>query len=65
MLALTSVLGAPLDFEAARAGNEAVAGASATVANNVSAELQRRIEAQHEMGFDALYLAAYLRTYGP
>lgn len=30
-----------------------------------SAELKRRADAEHEMGFDAPYVAAYLKTYGP
>src|SRR6266849_774624 len=38
--------------------------AAATVAST-NAELQRRSVSQREMGFDALYLAAYLQTYGP
>jgi hypothetical protein len=38
---------------------------SSTAFTSASAELQRRTEAQREMGFDSLYLAAYLNTYGP
>jgi hypothetical protein len=38
---------------------------SATAFTSMSAELRRRTEAQREMGFDSLYLAAYLNTYGP
>jgi hypothetical protein len=34
-------------------------------ARKVSAELKLRTDAEHEMGFDAPYLAAYLKTYGP
>jgi hypothetical protein len=30
-----------------------------------SEELKRRTDAEHEMGFDAPYVAAYLKTYGP
>jgi hypothetical protein len=30
-----------------------------------TAELQRRTEAEHEMGFDAPYTAAYVKLYGP
>jgi hypothetical protein len=41
------------------------AAESATVAAGLSAELQRRTDAEHDMGFDSLYLAAYLNSYGP
>jgi hypothetical protein len=41
------------------------AAESSPAASSARAELQRRTEAQREMGFDSLYLAAYLRTYGP
>jgi hypothetical protein len=34
-------------------------------ASATSAELTRRIDAEREMGFDAPYLVAYLKTYGP
>lgn len=34
-------------------------------ASAASAELKRRTDAEHEMGFDAPYVAAYLKTYGP
>ncbi len=35
--------------------------AAATIAN----EIKRRADAEHELGFDAPYLAAYLKTHGP
>jgi hypothetical protein len=38
---------------------------SAAIVANLSAELERRTAAQREMGFDSLYLTAYLNTYGP
>lgn len=38
---------------------------SAAAAKAFEAELQRRTEAQREMGFDSLYLAAYIQRYGP
>jgi hypothetical protein len=41
------------------------AAKSAATAASVNAELQRRDDAQREMGFDSLYLAAYTSTYGP
>ena len=34
-------------------------------ASAASAELKRRTDAEREMGFDAPYTAAYLKTYGP
>jgi hypothetical protein len=34
-------------------------------ASAVNAEVKRRTQAEHEMGFDAPYVAAYLKTYGP
>jgi hypothetical protein len=34
-------------------------------ANAAGAELKRRTDAEREMGFDAPYLVAYLKTYGP
>ncbi len=41
------------------------AAASATAANSLENELKRRTEAEREMGFDSLYLAAYVQTHGP
>jgi hypothetical protein len=38
---------------------------STEIATSADGEVQRRTESEHEMGFDALYLAAYLQTYGP
>ena len=38
---------------------------SGSVANTFENEVQRRTEAQSQMGFDSLYLAAYLQTHGP
>ena len=34
-------------------------------ATSASAEVKRRLDAEHELGFDAPYLAANLKTYGP
>ena len=36
-----------------------------TAANSTNEELKRRTDSKNEMGFDAPYLAAYLKTYGP
>jgi hypothetical protein len=41
------------------------AAESGTLAAGLTTELQRRTEAEHDMGFDSLYVAAYLSTFGP
>lgn len=53
---------------AAEAQEQEVASRAADLAtsySNLSEELQRRTDAMREMGFDSLYTAAYLDTYGP
>jgi hypothetical protein len=51
------------ETEAAHLNSEATDAARA--ASSVNDEVQRRADSEREMGFDAPYLAAYLKTYGP
>lgn len=51
------------DLQAQQA--EIQAADSAAAEHALENELQRRTEAQREMGFDSLYLAAYLKVFGP
>jgi hypothetical protein len=44
--------------------NSEAADAEST-ANGVNEEIQRRADSERELGFDAPYLAAYLKTHGP
>jgi hypothetical protein len=41
------------------------AASASTAATTVGEELKRRTDAEHEMGFDAPYVAAYTQIYGP
>jgi len=59
----------PVRARANAAETEAIAlnseAAAATIAaSSLSDEIQRRSDSESELGFDAPYLAAYLRTYG-
>lgn len=61
---------APIQDQAAAAESKATeleksAEAQSTAAAAVGAEVKRRTDAEHELGFDAPYLAAYLQKYGP
>jgi hypothetical protein len=54
---------AAAETEALNLNSEA---AAVTIAvGSLTAEIQRRSDAERELGFDAPYLAAYLQTYGP
>ncbi len=44
---------------------EQQAASLSTAASTANGELTRRTDAEREMGFDAPYVAAYLKTYGP
>jgi hypothetical protein len=44
---------------------EQLAASLSTAASTAADELKRRSDAESEMGFDAPYTAAYLKTYGP
>lgn len=44
---------------------ETQSSAIAAAAQKLAAEIKSRTDAQSEMGFDAPYLTAYLKTYGP
>jgi hypothetical protein len=44
---------------------ERKAKSESTAAASASEEVVRRTDAEHELGFDAPYLAAHLKTYGP
>jgi hypothetical protein len=54
-----------LAAESQAVGLEQSAASQSTAAAAAGEEVKRRAEAENELGFDAPYLAAYLRTYGP
>jgi hypothetical protein len=51
--------------EAEAAGLTSEAADAANAARALSDEINRRADSEHELGFDALYLAAYFKTHGP
>lgn len=55
--------GGAADIQAQELEHEAAS--LSAVASSANDELKRRTDAEHDMGFDAPYLVAYLKTYGP
>jgi hypothetical protein len=62
---IDSIRGQAVAAEAQAQELEQQALSVSTAANSSNEELKRRTDSKNEMGFDAPYLAAYLKAYGP